>query len=146
MILVISWIYYTLIKPACILIETVSPSSCHQQNTSNDITGQSDEPTVYQINFCFEFLLRFLLANRNQQCIPVGLSILVTFQSAILFLGVPAEIYTQGTSFLLFQFGMAAAVLLSAFLIVPLLHPLRLTSVYKVRVKEKMRRESKRGK
>ena len=74
----------------------------------------------------------YLLGGRKMRWLPVGLSILVTFQSAILLLGIPAEIYTQGTSFILFIIGMALSVVICAVLFVPLLFPLQLTSVYEV--------------
>ncbi|ELU10234.1 hypothetical protein CAPTEDRAFT_175398 [Capitella teleta] len=74
--------------------------------------------------------LSFFLGNREMQWVPVGLSILVTFQSSILYLGIPAEIYMNGTSYFLFHIGMAFAVLICCTLFVPLLFPLKLTSVY----------------
>ncbi|CAG5122153.1 unnamed protein product, partial [Candidula unifasciata] len=37
----------------------------------------------------------YLLANRSMSILPVAISILVSFISAILILGTPAEIYTQ---------------------------------------------------
>ena len=63
---------------------------------------------------------------------PVGLSMLVTFQSAILFLGVPAEIYTYGIGYMFFHIGMAISVLIVAFYFVPLLYPLKMTSSFEV--------------
>ena len=75
----------------------------------------------------------YLLGNRQLKWVPVGLSILVTFQSAILYIGIPAEIYTRGTSYFLFHFGMAASVIICAVLFVPLLFPLKLTSAYEVK-------------
>ncbi|XP_010016085.1 PREDICTED: sodium-dependent multivitamin transporter-like, partial [Nestor notabilis] len=41
----------------------------------------------------------FLLANRNMGFLPVALSLLATFQSAVAILGVPAEIYHFGTEY-----------------------------------------------
>ena len=74
----------------------------------------------------------YLLANRSLKWLPVGLSILVTFQSAVLYLGVPAEIYVYGTSYILFHVAMATAVVIVATVFVPLLYPLHLTSTFEV--------------
>ena len=38
----------------------------------------------------------YLMGNRNMRTVPVSLSILVSFISAILVLGTPAEMYTKG--------------------------------------------------
>lgn len=74
----------------------------------------------------------FLMGNRNMQLVPVGLSILVSFISAISILGTPAEMYNEGTQFLLYLIGFNVAVVLAAVLFVPLLYPLRLTSSFEV--------------
>ena len=41
----------------------------------------------------------FLFANRGMMGIPVALSLLASFMSAITILGVPSEIYTYGTQY-----------------------------------------------
>uniref|UniRef100_A0A8C2HYL2 Sodium-dependent multivitamin transporter-like n=1 Tax=Cyprinus carpio TaxID=7962 RepID=A0A8C2HYL2_CYPCA len=41
----------------------------------------------------------FLLADRSMRCLPVSLSLLATFQSAVAILGAPSEIYTHGTQY-----------------------------------------------
>ncbi|KAL5020353.1 hypothetical protein ScPMuIL_003245 [Solemya velum] len=72
----------------------------------------------------------FLMGNRNMQLIPVAISILVSFMSAILILGTPAEMYNEGTQYYLYLIGMILAVSLAALLFVPLLYPLKLTSSF----------------
>ncbi|XP_022311982.2 sodium-coupled monocarboxylate transporter 1-like [Crassostrea virginica] len=72
----------------------------------------------------------FLMANRNLKIVPVAISILVSFLSAILILGAPAEMYTKGTQYYLYVFGQMAAVVLATVLFVPLFYPLKLTSMY----------------
>jgi sodium-coupled monocarboxylate transporter 8/12 len=52
--------------------------------------------------------------------------------SAILILGTPAEMYTQGTQYFMYVIGMILAVILAAQLFVPLLYPLNLTSSFEV--------------
>ena len=74
----------------------------------------------------------FLMGGRNMQLIPVALSILVSFMSAILILGTPAEMYTKGTQYFLYIIGIMLAVVLAAQLFVPLLYPLKLTSSFEV--------------
>ncbi|XP_021348647.1 sodium-dependent multivitamin transporter-like, partial [Mizuhopecten yessoensis] len=70
------------------------------------------------------------MGNRKMSLIPTALSILVLFQSAILILGAPAEMYTKGTQYYLYTFGQMLAVLLASVVYVPLFYPLRLTSMY----------------
>ncbi|KAK3580515.1 hypothetical protein CHS0354_009467 [Potamilus streckersoni] len=72
----------------------------------------------------------FLMGNRNMKLIPVAVSILVSFMSAILILGTPAEMYTEGTQYFIYLFGMIIAVILAALIFVPLLYPLKLTSSF----------------
>ena len=74
----------------------------------------------------------YLLGNRQMQLFPVALSILVTYQSAISVIGVPAEVYLYDTMFLHIYLGIAVATVIQYFMIVPLVYPLRLTSTYEV--------------
>ena len=41
----------------------------------------------------------YLLADRSMRVVPVAISLLVSFLSAITLLGVPAEVYTYGTQY-----------------------------------------------
>ncbi|KAK3094940.1 hypothetical protein FSP39_008115 [Pinctada imbricata] len=72
----------------------------------------------------------FLMGNRKMSLLPVAASILVSFLSAILILGAPAEMYTRGTQYYLYLFGQMLAVVLATVLFVPLFYPLKLTSMY----------------
>ncbi|XP_052788010.1 sodium-coupled monocarboxylate transporter 1-like [Mya arenaria] len=72
----------------------------------------------------------FLMGGRNMQLLPVAISILVSFMSAILILGTPAEMYTAGTLYFMYLIGMVLAIIMSALIFVPLLYPLRLTSSF----------------
>lgn len=74
----------------------------------------------------------FLMGNRDLTIVPVAVSILVSFLSAILILGAPAEMYTKGTQYYLYLFGQMSAVVLATVLFVPLFYPLKLTSMYEV--------------
>lgn len=81
----------------------------------------------------------FLMGGRQMLLIPVAISILVSFMSAILILGTPAEMYTQGTQYFVYLFGMILAVILASQLFVPLLYPLNLTSSFEVSLIELFR-------
>ncbi|PVD36488.1 hypothetical protein C0Q70_03472 [Pomacea canaliculata] len=72
----------------------------------------------------------FLMANRSMSIIPVAISILVSFMSAILILGTPAEMYTQGTQYMIYIVGILLAIVIAALIFVPLLYPLKLTSSF----------------
>ncbi|KAK7096189.1 hypothetical protein V1264_005513 [Littorina saxatilis] len=72
----------------------------------------------------------FLMANRSMSVVPVAISILLSFISAISVLGTPAEMYTRGTQYFMTTLGMMLACVLTAQLIVPLLYPLNLTSAF----------------
>lgn len=74
----------------------------------------------------------FLMGNRKMSLLPTAVSILVSFQSAILLLGAPAEVYTKGTQYYLYTFGQMIAVVLASIIYVPLFYPLKLTSMYEV--------------
>lgn len=74
----------------------------------------------------------FLMGGRSLQLVPVAISILVSFMSAILILGTPAEMYTQGTQYFMYMFGIMLAIILASQLFVPLLYPLQLTSSFEV--------------
>lgn len=75
----------------------------------------------------------FLMGGRKLQLLPVSISILVSFMSAITILGAPAEMYTAGTMYFLYTLGLILACLTSACLFVPLFYPLKLTSSFEVR-------------
>ena len=57
----------------------------------------------------------------------------VSFQSAILILGTPAEMYTAGTEYYVHLGGISLGIIIAALVFVPLLHPLKMTSSFEVR-------------
>ncbi|XP_045171024.2 sodium-coupled monocarboxylate transporter 2-like [Mercenaria mercenaria] len=71
----------------------------------------------------------YFLADRNSSTWPVALSFVVTFQSSLLVLGFPAEGYAYGIGIAYNVVGSAAAYIFTALFIVPVFHPLTLTSV-----------------
>lgn len=74
----------------------------------------------------------YLMGNRKMSIVPVTLSLIVSFESSIMMLAYPAEVYTYGIMFILSSLGFTLAVLLGTRIVVPLIHPLKITSVYEV--------------
>ncbi|XP_038659839.1 sodium-dependent multivitamin transporter-like [Scyliorhinus canicula] len=72
----------------------------------------------------------FLLAGRSMTFLPVALSLLATFQSAVAILGVPAEIYTYGTEYWFLGCSYFLGLLIPAHIFVPMFYRLGLTSTY----------------
>ncbi|XP_013420288.1 sodium-coupled monocarboxylate transporter 1 isoform X2 [Lingula anatina] len=72
----------------------------------------------------------YLLANRQMGLVPIALSLLVSFQSAIMILGYTAEIYLHGVIFWMTNVGVAIAIFLTGLAIVPFYRPLNLTSSF----------------
>ena len=74
----------------------------------------------------------YLMGNHNIQVIPAAMSLTVSFISSILILGEPAEMYTFGGQLWISKFGWMLGAVLSTVIFVPVLHPLKLTSVNEV--------------
>ncbi|XP_014778892.1 sodium-coupled monocarboxylate transporter 2 isoform X1 [Octopus bimaculoides] len=72
----------------------------------------------------------FLTGNRNMQLLPIAISIMTSFISAIMILGTPAEMYTSGTLYMIYIIGACLGCLLASLCFVPLMYPLKLTSSY----------------
>ncbi|KYO39274.1 sodium-dependent multivitamin transporter isoform X2 [Alligator mississippiensis] len=72
----------------------------------------------------------FLLADRSMGCLPVALSLLATFQSAVAILGVPAEIYRFGTEYWFLGCCYLLGLLIPAHVFIPIFYRLQLTSAY----------------
>ncbi|XP_078659376.1 sodium-coupled monocarboxylate transporter 2-like [Branchiostoma floridae x Branchiostoma belcheri] len=72
----------------------------------------------------------FLMADKSMSVVPVALSLLASFISAITVLGTPAEIYTNGTMFWNFVIAYTITILLVARLFIPAFYSLGLTSTY----------------
>ncbi len=75
----------------------------------------------------------YLVGGRSMAGIPVGMSLVASFMSAITVLGTPAEIYNYGTMFWWFALSYSIVSLLVAFVYMPLFYKLQITSVYEVR-------------
>ncbi|PWA29754.1 hypothetical protein CCH79_00007938, partial [Gambusia affinis] len=72
----------------------------------------------------------FLMADRSMRCLPVSLSLIASFQSAVAIIGVPAEIYTHGTQYWFIGCAYILGLLIPAHVFIPLLYRLKLSSAY----------------
>ena len=71
----------------------------------------------------------YLTGDRNLQTFPVVMSLAASFMSTNTILGVPAEVYTLGTQFLIGMVSFTIAVFLSAEVFLPVFYDLNMTSV-----------------
>lgn len=72
----------------------------------------------------------FLLAGRNMSPIPVGLSLLASFMSAITLLGTPAEMYNYTTIYFWIGVGYFLVIAGAAHVYMPIFYQLQVTSAY----------------
>lgn len=74
----------------------------------------------------------FLLANRRMMAVPIALSLLASFMSAITILGVPAEMYTFGTQYWMIIVSYVILFPVVALVFVPVFRAVEITSSYEV--------------
>ncbi|XP_077409791.1 solute carrier family 5 member 6a isoform X1 [Vanacampus margaritifer] len=72
----------------------------------------------------------FLMADRSMSWLPVSLSLLATFQSAVAILGAPSEVYTFGTQYWFLGCSYFLGLLIPAHVFIPVFYRLRLSSAY----------------
>ena len=72
------------------------------------------------------------MADRNMGVLPVALSMLASFMSAITVLGTPSEIYVFGTQYWMVWIGYVIMIPLAAHFFLPVFYNLKLTSVFEV--------------
>ena len=75
----------------------------------------------------------YLVGGRQLHLLPVAISLMVTYQSGISILGVPLEVYVYDTMNNYLWIAIMIANLIQAYLIVPLVYPLKLISAYEVK-------------
>ena len=92
--------------------------------------NQSKELAVASNNSTIEIIIIF--KKIFFRLIPVSLSIMASYVSAILVLGYPAEMYAFGGQWILHAVGTAIGAALACVLFVPLFYPLKLTSINEV--------------
>ena len=76
----------------------------------------------------------YLLADRSMRVVPVAISLLVTFLSAIALIGIPAEIYTFGTQYFMAILSTLIMGPPAAIVFVPMYRRLKVTSVTEVNI------------
>lgn len=74
----------------------------------------------------------YLVGDRNMSVLPVAMSLFASGMSAIGMLGLTTESTVYSAIFLLFSVGQCFSVIFSAFVIIPLLHPLKLITINEV--------------
>ncbi len=74
----------------------------------------------------------FLMADRQMSVLPVTMSLLASFMSAITLLGTPAEIYVFGTQYWIICLGYCITIPLATHIFLPIFYELRITSVFEV--------------
>ncbi len=62
----------------------------------------------------------------------MAISLMVSFESSIMMLGMPGEAYVYGIQYIIGSVGYMCAQLISVYMVVPIIHPLKLTSAYEV--------------
>ncbi|XP_072545399.1 solute carrier family 5 member 6 isoform X2 [Salminus brasiliensis] len=72
----------------------------------------------------------FLLADRSMKCLPLSLSLMATFQSAVAIIGTPAEVYTNGTQYWFIGCSYILGLFIPAHIFIPVFYRLNLTSAY----------------
>ena len=77
--------------------------------------------------------VEFLLAGGNMSPIPVALSTLASFVSAVTILGTPAEMYNYSSMYFYIGLGYFLTVAVSTHITLPVFFRLRVTSAYEVR-------------
>lgn len=74
----------------------------------------------------------FLLAGGKMNPIPVALSILASFMSAITLLGTPSEMYNYSSMYFYIGLGYLFTIALATHVFIPVFYKLRVTSAYEV--------------
>ena len=74
----------------------------------------------------------FLLGGRKMSIFPVTLSLIASFLSAVLVLGVPTEVYYNGTMYWLISCSNLLTYPVTAHAFVPVFHNLNLSNAYEV--------------
>ncbi|XP_056249612.1 solute carrier family 5 member 6 [Seriola aureovittata] len=72
----------------------------------------------------------FLMADRSMRCLPVSLSLIASFQSAVAIIGVPAEIYTHGTQYWFIGCAYILGLFIPAHVFIPVFYRLQVSSAY----------------
>ena len=72
----------------------------------------------------------YFLTGRTANPVAAVISLVASFQSSLLIVGLPAEVYAFGSKYLIAGLGILFSYIVAAFVVVPVFHPLKVTSVY----------------
>ncbi|KAL2098858.1 hypothetical protein ACEWY4_005338 [Coilia grayii] len=72
----------------------------------------------------------FLMADRSMSSLPLALSLMATFQSAVAIVGTPAEIFINGTQYWFIGCAYMLGLLIPAHIFIPVFYRLHLNSAY----------------
>ena len=75
----------------------------------------------------------YLMGEKKIQMFPIAISLAISYLSGVTLLGNTSEIYFYGITFCFFYIGVGTSMTLTALLMVPVYHPLGITSVNQVR-------------
>ncbi|XP_076834459.1 solute carrier family 5 member 6 isoform X2 [Brachyhypopomus gauderio] len=70
------------------------------------------------------------MADKSMKCLPLSLSLMATFQSAVAIVGTPAEVFTSGTQYWFIGCSYILGLLIPAHIFIPVFYRLHLTSAY----------------
>ncbi|XP_033097477.1 sodium-dependent multivitamin transporter-like [Anneissia japonica] len=73
---------------------------------------------------------RFLMADRSMFSLPVAISLLASFCSAITILGIPAEVFKHGVQYWMVVWSYFLVLPITAIVFIPVFYDLQLTSAY----------------
>ncbi|KAB7502292.1 Sodium-coupled monocarboxylate transporter 1 [Armadillidium nasatum] len=71
----------------------------------------------------------FLMGNRSLKPLPVSLSLITSYVSAMITIGYPGEVYANGLQISTVALGCPLAIIFSSYFLLPVLHSLKLTSI-----------------
>ena len=96
---------------------------------------QTIKPTATQDND--KGVENYFLGGRKMRWLPTTISLVMSFLSANIVLGGPAQVYYQGSEYSMLSVGFVLGNIQAAIFFVPLLYPLRLSSSSEVTVQGK---------
>ena len=79
----------------------------------------------------------FLLGGKSMGVLPMTMSLVASFMSAITLLGTPSEVYQNGTQYCLLVLSYPFVMAATAYIYMPLLYDLGVSTSYEVRNSEK---------
>eukprot|EP00112_Aurelia_sp_Birch-Aquarium-sp1_P003763 Seg1422.14 transcript_id=Seg1422.14/GoldUCD/mRNA.D3Y31 product="Sodium-coupled monocarboxylate transporter 1" protein_id=Seg1422.14/GoldUCD/D3Y31 len=76
----------------------------------------------------------YLIASGSMHWIPISISLIASFISAIALMGIPSEVYTYGIEYIVSFFGYVIILLLAAQIYAPIFYQTKVTSANEVTI------------